>query len=206
MQSLRETVRDVHVAAVKLAHQLLVVVAKNAERVTCVHHGHDQPEDVGGAWSPIDQIAEKEGLSPVWMEGSESAVIESIAESLEQAAQLVEASMHIADDVEGAMLAALVGPQGLAPELHGVHRFGCGEGVDLTEALAAQAAEGTTELAALLANDVHSEPAVWTALVPRMTELRGEIEHDRHGQDVEFAGEFDERLAILRPHAGRVDH
>ena len=55
--------RDLHVFAPEFAHQLDVVIARNAKRCTGLNHAHDQAEHVWNLRATIHKIAKKNDLA-----------------------------------------------------------------------------------------------------------------------------------------------
>ena len=118
-----------------------------------------------------------------------------VAELPEQRHELVEAAVHVADDVERSVLVLQVVPERLALDADGIHLLGGGEHEDVAEALALEATERPAELLSLLTNDVGPEVPVLATAVPLQTEALGKVEHDRDRQAVVASRERDERLA-----------
>ena len=56
--------RDLYIAAAQLTHQLHVVIARHAERLTRLHHGHHKPQNVRDFGTAIDQIADENRFLP----------------------------------------------------------------------------------------------------------------------------------------------
>ena len=58
-QRLGQTVRDLHVAAAQRPQQLVLVIARHAERVARGDHAHHQTQHAGGVRAAVDQIADE---------------------------------------------------------------------------------------------------------------------------------------------------
>src|SRR5438874_1794737 len=102
-----------------------------------------------------------------------------VAELGRLALELRGTSVHVADDVEWAVIRLAVVPQRLALQLHRCDRALRLEDVHVPEPFPLQVPQRALELAALLANDVRTKGAIRPVLVARLTEALGEIEHDR---------------------------
>jgi hypothetical protein len=76
----------------------------------------------------------------------------------------------------------------------------------MAEAFALQPAQRTAQQADLVAHHMRSEIAIGPILVALDAERLRHVEHDRDRQRMMLAREIDQQAAILRPHAGRVDH
>src|SRR5712691_9487830 len=96
------------------------MVARHAERGPGLNHAHHQPQHGRDLGAAVYQIAEKDGLSSFrwanlvlsarWVPGGGSNLI---AELFQQRQKLIEAAVHVADDVERSVLALPVGPERL---------------------------------------------------------------------------------------------
>ena len=208
LQGLGEAVGDLHVPSLQLAQQLDVVVAGDAESGSRLDHPHDQAQHLRGTGAAVDEVPEEDGLAPfrVARRRPPGTGADLPAEGAEQAGELVEAAVDVADDVEGAALAAPVRPQRLALDDGGVRFFRAGEHGDGVEALPPEAAQGAAQGPALPAHRVGADVAVAALLVALLAELRRQVEDDGRGEEVELAGEGDQYGAVLRLDAGRVDH
>ena len=113
--------------------------------------------------------------------------------------------MHVADDVERAVVVAAVGPQADALDRRVVDLVGRAQHVDVTEALALEVADRLAQQAALLADGVGADAAVGAGAGALEAQLGRDVEHDRHGQHVVLTGEADQRCSGVALHAGRVD-
>src|SRR5262249_24950209 len=72
-------------------------------------------------------------------------------------------------------------------------------------ALALKSSNRTPELLGLISYNVGAELSVWPILVPFVTDLFRQVQHDRHGQYMELASEGYQRLAGLGLDVGRID-
>src|SRR5262249_42556982 len=132
--------------------------------------------------------------------------VRRVAQPVEQLLQLVEAAVHVADDVERANLAAPVGPDGYALDARGVDGGDRAEGVDVAEALALQPAEALAQVAQVRADHARADVAVGAGAVVRDAGGLTQVEDDRHRQYVVLAGDADQMRAVLRLDVGRIHH
>ena len=101
-----EPVRQLDVAALEVAHELVVVIADDGERLAALGHVHDDAQDVGRVRPAVDEVADEECAAPFRRRGDRAPVIarsfeaHRVAELAEQRDQLVGAAVHVADDVE----------------------------------------------------------------------------------------------------------
>ena len=184
------------------------MVARNAESRSRLDHPHDQAQHLRRAGAAVDEIPEEDGLAPfrVARLRPRGPGADLPAEGEEQFGQLVVTAVDVADDVEGAALAAPVRPQRLALDEGGIRFFRAAEHGDGVEALPPEAAQGAAQGAALPAHHVGVDVAVGALLVAPLAELRRQVEDDGRGEEVELAGQGDQPGAVLRLHARRVDH
>jgi hypothetical protein len=67
---LGQPVRELHIAAAELAHELHVVVARDAEGGTRADHSHHEPQHVGRPRPAVDEVADEYGFpSERWRNG-----------------------------------------------------------------------------------------------------------------------------------------
>ena len=66
LQRISEPVRNLHVFAPEFAHQLDVVIARNAKRRTGLNHAHYQAEYVWNLRATVHKIAKKDHLASFW--------------------------------------------------------------------------------------------------------------------------------------------
>jgi hypothetical protein len=129
-----------------------------------------------------------------------------VTEPCEQRLQLVAAAVDVADEIERAMLVALVVPQRHALDGRRVDLLGARQLVDVAKPFAAQAPHGTPKLVELLANDVRSEVALGAVPIPIMTEPLRHVEHDRKGETVMLPCDRHQRRPRLGLDVGRIDN
>src|SRR5882724_8165365 len=120
---------DDDVATPQLPYQFDLMVAWDAKGALGFHHGAHQLVGLEDAWSSVDQIAEKDGLASLGV--TVDAAIQScdlqrsfapfVPKCVQQPLEFTAAAMHVADDVEGAVLVLAVAPQRLA--LDGRHFY-----------------------------------------------------------------------------------
>jgi hypothetical protein len=87
---------------------------------------------------------------------------------------------------------------------HGVHFFRGTQHVHVAEAFPLEVGQGAAQLAPVLGNHVAAEVAVGAGCVAVLAQPFGHVEHNGHGQAVEFAGQLHERLAAFGLHVGGV--
>src|ERR1044071_6347889 len=114
--------RDPNVTAAKLSHQLHVVVPGNAVRGSVRHHAHHEAQDVWRLRSAIDEIAKEHSLAACWVAhapghptvgGGRGAGLDDIPKLLKERTKLLEATVDIADHVEGAVVLTSIVPERL---------------------------------------------------------------------------------------------
>src|SRR5688572_14487754 len=66
-ERLRQTVRNLHILAAQLAHQLHIVIAGNTESGARRDHVADKPNTVEDARATIHEIADEDRLPTLWM-------------------------------------------------------------------------------------------------------------------------------------------
>lgn len=106
-------------------------------------HVHGQAQYVRNARPTVDQVTQKDDPAPVGMRhpvdrraGGILLHGHGVAEALEQGAEFVKASVDIANNVEGTVFMAAVGPEPLPLNGDGFHLLRRVEPVDKSEALA----------------------------------------------------------------------
>ena len=129
-----------------------------------------------------------------------------IAEGAQQRHQLVEAAVHVADDVERSAQLAPVGWQAQPLDHGAVRLLRRAQQVDVAEALARQPPERTAQVLRLAPDDVRPEAPVGALPAAVLTEPLRQVEHDGHRLDVVRPGEGHQRAARVRLHVGGVDH
>ena len=136
----------------QLAQQLHVVVAGHAERAARLDHRPSPAAAPRESGPRSTRSPRKTALRPsggVTVTRSPSVLSDCVAELLQQLTQFVEAAMHVADDVERAVLVLAVVPERLALDRRGVDLLRRGEHEDVAEALALQAAQRAPQIAAI---------------------------------------------------------
>ena len=107
------------------------------------------------------------------------------------------AAVDVADDVEGSVVGAPVGPRRLALDLGRLDLLGAAEDEDTAKPLAVEPPERALQLRELLTNHARAEVPIGPARVAFYAQPFRQVEHDRHGQDVMRPGELDEGPAGL---------
>ena len=115
-ERLGQPVADRDVASREGPTQLVLMVARDAQRTARSHHGHGDVEHFGDGGAPVDEIAEKDRPATLGMRDRVRRGV--IAQPVEQTQQLNMAAVDIADDVEWAGVVAAVAPDPGASHLH----------------------------------------------------------------------------------------
>src|SRR5512132_1472580 len=108
--------------------------------------------------------------------------------------------MNVADDVEGPVIFAPIGPRRLSRDFDGVDLFRCPEHEHTPEALAAEPLQGALELGTLSSHDVRSEVPIGPRRVAIQAELLWHVEDDGDREHVVGASELNERSTNLALH------
>ena len=172
----------------------------------CDHVPHE-PQRVEDPRATIHQVAQEDRLAALGMPIDPAApdrIVFVAARSArspaaEQGLQFVAAAVHVADDVERAVLVPLVVPQRHPLDRGRLDLLGRFEDEDVAEAFALAGPASTGAAATrCCADDVRPEVAVLPAAVPLLADLLGQVEHDGHRQAVVLPGQRHQRLAGLR--------
>ena len=183
LQGFGEAVFRLDVLAAEGADELRVMVAGYAERRAGLDHAHDQAQRVGGLRAAVHEVAQEDhapALRRFHLE-PRRPFRNSVAELLEELDKLIEAAVHVADNVEWSRIVPAVGPQPATLDGRRRDLLGRGEDGDVPEAFALEAFQGAAELAALVADDVRAEVPVRALPVALVAELLGEVEDDGDG-------------------------
>src|SRR5690606_9238614 len=129
-----------------------------------------------------------------------------IPELRKQPLQFVAAAMHVANEVEWAMLGSLIVPQGDASENRRVDLLRRVKDEHVPKALALQAVHSAAKLGELLADDGGAKLPIAATLIAIAAGLLGQVEHDGDREDVILPREPHERLPRLALHVGGVDN
>ena len=163
-QRLGQAVGDLHVAPAQRPQQLVLVVARHAERVAGGDHAHHQAQDAGGVRAAVDEVTDEHGPPALRVRGTHRAAVgvalDEVAELAQQGLELGPAAVHVADDVERPGLVPQVVEQPGTRDAGGGDLVLGPEHVDRTEALALQAAQTTAQRVALAPEHVRAESAV----------------------------------------------
>ena len=89
-----------------------------------------------------------------------------IAKLLQQIDKLIEATMHIADDVERPVFMFQIVPKRLADDLGSINFLGRAQEMHMPETFSFKQANGIPQLTALLPNDVWPKVAIRAVTVP----------------------------------------
>src|SRR5262249_55113146 len=159
---------------------------------------------VRNAWSAVDQVADEDRLSILWMTPDAAAVL-CITQLAEELLDLGGASVNVADDIERPMVELAVVPQRLSLDRNlGDLGFRL-EHMQVTKSFPLKTAQRSLELAPLLTNHVCAKGAIRASLVPGFAHSLRQIENDCDGQHVIPARQLDQRLACFRLDVGGVD-
>src|ERR1700693_4589968 len=127
-QRIGEPMRDLYIFPTQFAHQLDVMVPRDAKCCSGFHHTHGQAQNFRNAWPAIDKVAEKNNFAPPWgLHGKTRRTVpvrflfDRITKLGEKIDELFEATVDIPDDVEWTMLVLQVVPKRLPLNLSGVY-------------------------------------------------------------------------------------
>src|SRR5690606_17652563 len=199
LDGLGESVGVLHLAALEVPAELVLVVAGHAQRVARPDHGHHPPQHAGAVRAAVDEVADEHGGAALGVHAV------GVAQLAEQGVQFGGAAVDVADDVEGAgevgqVVEPLLGDDGGPLDL-----LRAAQHVHLAEALALQVAQRAAQFAGVPADDPAGHVgAVGAGRVALGAHLLGHVEHDGYGQHVVPPGQFDELLAGLPLDAGGV--
>ena len=201
-----------HVASGEGPRELVVVVAGERQRIAVLGGVHDEPERLHALRSPVDEVPQEDRAAAVGVLQRESPVgaglvvpVDPVAELLEKLPQLVEAAVHVADDVERSVEGAAVAGERLPLE-GGLPQLlrGC-EPVPAAHALPAQALDGTPDRPAMPLDDV-AGPGVGPLLVLLEAGALARVGDDRRQGRVAVPREVDELAPFFGNQIRRVDH
>ena len=197
---------DLHLLPLQRPRELHVVVAGQADRVAGGLHRHRQPQHRRRVRPAVAVVADEDRAAPARRLRGEAVVPDRVAELAEQRDQLGVAAVDVADHVEGARLGAAIGPERRPSHLQRLDLLRRIQHPDPVEALAAELLRPALQLRALLAHDVLAELPIGPLPVALHAHRLGQVEDDRHREEVVLAGQLEQRLARRALHVGRVDH
>ena len=209
LQRRREPVRDRDVPPAQGAQQLVLVVARYAQGVARGDHAHHEPQHAGGVRSPVDEVADEDrgasggGLRTDGPPGVVAA--QPVPERRQQHLQFAAAAVDVADHVERSGAVAQVRPHRHQDDVGVVDGRRSAQDVDDAEALPPQPAEAAAQLLRVPTDDLRPEVTVGPAVVAPHALLDGDVEHDRHREDVVGAGQLHQFGPGVLGHVGRVD-
>ena len=139
-----------------------------------------------------------------------------IAKFGQQLFQFIAAAVHVADEVERAMLVPAVVPQWRPFDGNGLDFLGRLEHEDVPKALSLESLERTSQLRSLLTDDMSTEIAIRTLAISLLTHVLWQVEDDGNRQGVVLAGEatsgcrdscctFVASMTVSRPAASRFE-
>jgi hypothetical protein len=207
----RQAVGELDVAPMQPAQELGVMIAQDAEGDARRHHRVHDLEHVRRPRPTVHEIAEKDRATPLW--GNDHACAsfagrpgDQVAQLREERLQLVGAAVHVADDVERAILVPHIGPQALARDLDAVDRLDRAQLVHVAETLLVDAADVAPQARHVVAHHVRAVLAVGPPRIAFAADVLAWIEHDGDGQRVVFLGDAHELCPVLLAHIGGVNH
>jgi hypothetical protein len=170
---------ELDIAALQGLHELHIMIPRNAECVTSLHHFGDQTKDLRCSWTSVYEITDEDQLSTFRsLDNIPLPIrIDCVTKLAQQFQQLVDAAMHITDDVKWTMLSLAIIPERLSFDRHGIDIFGRGQPEDVANSFAVQPAQAAPKLLALVPNHVRAELTIQPRSVAFMTELLGQIEN-----------------------------
>src|SRR5882724_6477552 len=202
---------DLYLLAAQPAHELHIVVPRDAERRTRSHHIANNADGIENMRSTIDQIAEEDRAPSrrvppalVTPRGVRIRQSEPLPPCLfEQHPQFIGTAMQVAEDIERTRLVLLVVPQRRALDLNLLRSI---EDVDVSKPLPFQSSETAFDIADLPPDHVRPEVAVRAAAVAFLAHPLWRIHHDGDRKAVVLASMFDQALSIFRTNIGRIDN
>jgi hypothetical protein len=207
-QRLGQPVGHLDVAAPQGPQQLVLVVARHAERVAAGDHAHHQPQDPRRVGPAVDQVTEEDRTPPRVMgpdRASLAVPADRVAELAEQPLKLGPAAVHVADHVERPGLVPQVVVQPRPRDPH-VGDLVAPQRVDRAEPLALQPLQPAAQLVVLAADDIGAEGPVGTGRIARDAHVLRNIHNDRHREHIVLTGNRDELPARPGLDVGGVHH
>src|SRR4029077_20282406 len=140
-----ESVRHLHVLAPQLLKQLHVMVAGNTDCGSGCDHPHYESQYLGNLRAPIYQITKEDCLSPLGHPDLMpiAVLLDRITKGRHQFQEFIEASMNIADDVEGPVLISAIRPHRLPHDFQSFQLLGSLKDVNSPKALAFEPSKRT---------------------------------------------------------------
>jgi hypothetical protein len=207
-ERLRQAVSELDVAPVELAGQLLLVVARHADRRSGRDHAHHQAQHAGRVGTPVDQVADEDRDAALGMRAADRparrVAVQGVAQLHEQCLQLGAAAVHVADDVERAAFRAAIVEQLLVADPGGRDLFGTAQHMHLAEALPGQLAQRAPQVAMHPGDHLPPERAVRSRFGAFPGHGLRYVEDDRHRQDVVLARDLDQSGPGVRLQVGGV--
>ena len=215
-----QAVGDADALAAEPSGKFLVVVARYGKGSALLHHGSDKIKRFDGAGAAISQVADEEGFAAFGMRvGSAGCIAWREAKAGQQGAQLMDASVNVADDVERAVLVALVAPKLGALNPDGIH-VGGGDRKRVAKALLGDVARAVAaQILDLTGDSVWRHDAVYALRIAIQADALWHVEDDGSGEDVlrfrqihqhfarfglDVGGVHDDQLAALQALGGDV--
>ena len=208
LDRLFQPVRHLDVAASEPAAELLVVVALDAIADPVAQRRHDETQHARRIGAAIDEVADEDQLAALRRDDLRrlGRAVDAVAEPLKQQAQLVGAAMHIADNVERALVLPLVGPERAAIDAGGVDLGDRPQPPDLAKPLALQAGEAAADFLHHALRHGRAEIAVGPGAVALDADIGAGVDDDGDGQGVVAPRQFDPAPAIGGADIGGVDN
>src|SRR5580704_18158168 len=113
LHGLCQAMRELYVAAFQCLDQFHIVVARQTECLSATNHRHYQTEHAGCCGAAVDKIAHKDEFASVRRDDGKFVIFSSdgVAKLGHQLQQLIQAAMHIANDVEWPVLVPPIVPK-----------------------------------------------------------------------------------------------
>ena len=213
----RKPMRSLHVFAAQVAIKLRLVVARDHQRRARIHHALGQQQAVDRARPTVHQVAQED--RPTRLVARHALGVVHVAKAIKEHAELVVATMHIADDVEGPALLPRIRIDLGALKLRRRNARLAVEHIDIAKAFFAERETSQPSLHGIHAPAQaatkrpvlrdHPAAAALTTLalgiVPKAN-FDAHIEHDGHRDDVIATRQREHRGAIYILHIRRIDH
>ncbi len=209
VERLGEPVRDLDVAPAQRADELVLVVARHAERLARRDHAHDEPQHARGVRAAVDEVADEHRGPPRRRGRADGPALvvpaQPVPQRRQQRLELAAAAVDVADDVERAGELAVVVEHPGEPHVRRRDLVGAPEHVDDPEALALQPREAAAQRGRVPLDDVRAEVAVRAGLVAAHALRDRHVEDDGDRQDVVLARQLHQARARVLLDVRRVD-
>src|SRR5579883_633429 len=150
---------SIRIAVANLAQECYVAVAGNAKREAVANHPHHQTENRHRVRAAIDKITQKNRF-PVFGWLYLPIGTDLISKALQQFREFLEAAVHIADDVEGAMFKAAIACKWFALYGGRMDFLRTVQEVDVVKAFARKQPKRPTQILRLAAQNMRRKVAI----------------------------------------------